>query len=405
MARKIDDEAVLDLYRQGYNQKQIAKTLGHNLNTVGYHLRANGVASSRIKMNYKKIRELNEAGKTKKEIAEILGYKIGSLDGAMKRGDIEYWNKRSLPFEKEILDLYSQNLTSREIASSIGESVSAVNKVLFKNNLAPNLKGKRKYVVVTIKTIDENGIKREEKKNISVEEIIALKKSGKSNKEIEKFYNFTISYRVIGLVLNEAGIFSNLKKSSFTDEEVLQLHNEGKYDKEIADILGVSRSAITQRLNRLGLRGRQDKMKDTRLRSRISKSLIGRFTGENNANYKGGVVNLRKQARGILKTFTNRVLRERGYKCAFCGDTKGTKNVHHIKPFKEIFQNFLDTTYSGNPETFYDEIMAYEPFTDESNLIVLCEKCHKNLHRKSCAKPESREGATTIESASENEDK
>ncbi len=405
MKKKIDDGAVLDLYRQGYKYKEIAKMLGYNESTVSLHLKKMGAASSRIKMDYEKIRKLNEEGKTKKEIAEILGYRLGSLDGAMKRGKIEYWNKRFLPFEKEVLDLHSQKLTSSEIAKIIGENVSVVNRILLKNNLLPNLEGKRKYVVTTIKTVDENGTEHEEKKKISIEEIVALKKSGKTNKEIEKFFNYAISYRVICKVLSDEGVTSYRKKTLVPDEEVLRLHKEGKYDREIAEILGVSRSAVTQKLNKMGLRGRRDKMKDTKLRSRISKSLIGRFTGEKNANYKGGPRDLKTQARGILKTFTSKILRERGYECAICGDKTGTKNVHHIVPFNKIFQDFEDNVYSGNPETFYDEIMAYKPFTDESNLIVVCEKCHRNLHRKSCAKPNLREGATTIESASLNEDK
>ena len=64
MKKKIDDDAVLDLYRQGYKYKEIAKMLGYNESTVSLHLKRMGATSSRIKMDYEKIRKLNEEGKT-----------------------------------------------------------------------------------------------------------------------------------------------------------------------------------------------------------------------------------------------------------------------------------------------------------------------------------------------------
>ena len=77
------------------------------------------------------------------------------------------------------------------------------------------------------------------------------------------------------------------KKKNIPLESIIELHNQGLYDKEIAQILGCTRENIVKRLNKAGFKNRQGKIDDIALRNRISNSLKGRFVGENNPNYKG----------------------------------------------------------------------------------------------------------------------
>lgn len=181
-------------------------------------------------------------------------------------------------------------------------------------------------------------------------------------------------------------------------QEMISLHNQGLSDIEISKILGCTRSNVTTYLNRNGYTNRKSKIENTTLRKRISESLIGRFTGENNPNYKGNT-DIKIKARGIFKTFSKRKMMECDYTCALCHKRGGDIETHHIKPFYIILQEFIDTYYNGDSNTLYDQLMSYPDFIDEDNLVVLCRECHKWIHSSDNHEPSPYkwEGATTIE--------
>lgn len=182
------------------------------------------------------------------------------------------------------------------------------------------------------------------------------------------------------------------------EDEILKLYHQNLTDKEIANKLGCTRANITHRLNAMGYTSRKSKIENIELRNRISQSLIGRFVGENNPNYKG--YNDEKTiARGIFKTISKRKIREANYTCQHCGQRGGDLETHHIKPFRIIFKEFIENVYDGNIETLYEQLMSYPDFINEDNLIVLCHNCHFEVeysdnHELS---PYRWESATTIE--------
>lgn len=177
-----------------------------------------------------------------------------------------------------------------------------------------------------------------------------------------------------------------MKKKNIPLEEIINLHEQGLYDEEIAEILGCSRSNITIRLNRAGYIGRGSKINNIELRNRISKKLTGRYCGENNPNFKG-YTNEKTLARGIFKTLSKDLIRNSNYTCQQCGKYVGDLETHHIYPFSAIMNDFFETVYDGNIETMYNQLTSYQPFMDKSNLVVLCKSCHKNIHSKDNHEP------------------
>ena len=108
------------------------------------------------------------------------------------------------------------------------------------------------------------------------------------------------------------------KKKNIPLQEIIDLHNQGLYDKEIAAIYGCSRENIVKRLNKAGFTDRKSKIDDIALRNRISASLKGRYIRENNPNYKG-YTDERTLARGLFKTISKEMLRDCNFTCQICG--------------------------------------------------------------------------------------
>ena len=191
-----------------------------------------------------------------------------------------------------------------------------------------------------------------------------------------------------------------MKKLNLDKALILNLHNLGFTDKEIAEQLGCERSNITYHLNKMGFNNRKSKKDNIELRNRISQSLIGRFVGDKNPNYKG-YTDEKTIARGIFKTISKRKIRENDYTCQHCGQRGGDLETHHIKPFCIIFLEFIRDVYSGNIENIYNELMNYKDFIDEDNMVVLCHDCHYRVHYSDDHElsPYRWESATTIENA------
>lgn len=182
-------------------------------------------------------------------------------------------------------------------------------------------------------------------------------------------------------------------------EKILELYEQGLTLQEISDQLGCTRSNINIRLNRAGIYRGRSKINNIPLRNKISESLKGRFMGEDSACYKG-YVDEKRIARGLFKTLAHEIIRNSNFHCSICQKKAQTYHVHHIKPFSIIFFDFIKEHYSGNIETFPQELINNCPeFWDKNNLIMVCKDCHYKIHYTDNPElnPYRWKSATTIE--------
>lgn len=212
----------------------------------------------------------------------------------------------------------------------------------------------------------------------------------------------TISNHLNNNIKSQSNTKKDTHKKNIKIEDIISLHNQGLTDKEIANKLNCSRSNITNRLNKAGYKNRKSKIENIPLRNKISNSLKGKMIGNKNPNYKGSSEEI-TLARGLFKTISKEMIRNSGYKCAICGKKSRIYHVHHIKPFSLIVRTFIKTAYSGNIDTFSEELLKYPDFQDRTNLIVICPDCHYKIHYTDNPElsPYRWESATTIESIDE----
>jgi predicted transcriptional regulator len=132
--------------------------------------------------------------------------------------------------DEQLLELYDQGLTDREIAEGLGVSQAAVNYRRCKLGLKTNFK----------------------RTGVGDKIIAALCNEGLTDKEIASVLGVTQS--TVNYRRERLGLKSNYVRTKFTDEDFLRLYHEGLPDKEIASILQVTPAAVNYRRERLGLR-------------------------------------------------------------------------------------------------------------------------------------------------------
>lgn len=166
------------------------------------------------------------------------------------------------------------------------------------------------------------------------------------------------------------------RKFTPTREELHGLY-QTKTLKEIADLYGVGETVVWNRTKELDVKveGRQLGHRGLHIRTRKHKeaqsiAFRGKWTGDKNPHWKGGVhvKNLQERGSGAYKQWKLKSLELHGNACQGCGVVKGATceccghkvalHVHHVLPF------------ATHPESRYDP----------NNSEVLCQKCHALSH-------------------------
>lgn len=174
--------------------------------------------------------------------------------------------------------------------------------------------------------------------------------NGKSTRDLSKQFN--VCQRTIMNWLENY----NIKKD--TNQWVKERHSKIKHTlfKKGHDVPDEWRK-ISSRVHKGNARHNIPHSEETK--ELISNKLKGRFCGELNPNWKGGISSERTQFRGSVeyKKWRIDVFKRDNYICQRCGNAKEYLHAHHIKLFKEEMDNY-----------------------DVSNGLTVCYKCHEEIH-------------------------
>lgn len=103
-------------------------------------------------------------------------------------------------------------------------------------------------------------------------------------------------------------------------------------------------------------------------------------------SHKGGITPLHTRIRHCEKSMVWRrsCMARDNYTCQENGQHGGKLEVHHIKPFSKIFEEFLYLNSDLDPEDDCDQLFDlsqhYDPFWDTSNGKTLSEESHHLTH-------------------------
>ena len=330
---------------------------------------------------------------------------------------------------KTIVDLYTkENKTFREISEIIGDvSPSTVRRILITNGIKIKPKGnyssKDYHFTSPFKqeVEDIETLKKLFKRCVPVKNI--AEQLGVGRKAVDR------KIKELGLV-RPRSMMSREQYDGSKDNQIIELYNDGKSPNEIAKIVGLSRCGVKNHLKHCGIvlrdissglfsyNGKEfpDKLNDCEtlydmyVVQKLSKKDIaetlnvapsvvnrclklynihirggseakfGLMKGETHPNWKGGRTSLYARLREFFGVHqTQETLKRDHYKCQMCG-SEHKLQVHHIRHFKNIFEEILsehkDLNLKDNENELYDIFINDKRFNDLDNLITYCKECH-----------------------------
>jgi hypothetical protein len=111
-------------------------------------------------------------------------------------------------------------------------------------------------------------------------------------------------------------------------------------------------------------------------KKKLRECMKGRFVGNLNNNWKGGITPLIQKIRFCFeyRQWRSDIFTRDNFTCQECEYNKGGNlEAHHIKPFSKIIEKY-------NIKTL-EEAKVCEELWDINNGITLCKKCHKKTYR------------------------
>lgn len=274
--------------------------------------------------------------------------------------------KQSVKDDKKLIEMFNSYIPTRQIAKELGVCVRAVYRRVNELKL---VRDKNKMMSRDLYNPEND------------EKIIELYKEGKSTTEIGKILK--ISHTSVSKHLKHCDINTRtLSESQYNYHKKDKPNELDSYEimydlyitdrlskKDIAQLLFIDPKTVNNVLLNLGIPVRGN-----------SEAKKGLFIGKDAGNYKDGRTPLYMRLREYFKKWQARdVIKRDGYCCQMCGSKKHL-HVHHIVPFKQIFDEILSENPNLNPLDNADEL--YEIATHDErmnsidNLITYCKECH-----------------------------
>lgn len=319
--------------------------------------------------------------KTLKEISEIVGNaslstvrRILIANGAEIKPKGNYTSREyhfTSPFKQEVEDaetltkLFNDCLPISDIAKRLGVGRKAVERKIKELELV------RPHSMMSREQYDDS----------KDSEIIELYNLGKSPNEIAE---------VVGL--SRCGVKNHLKHCGITFRDIsngLFSHNGKEFPEELRDYDTLYDMYVIQKLSKKDMAetfnvapsviNRCLKIHGIHTRG-ASEAKFGLMSGEKHPNWKGGRTSLYLRLREFFGVHqVQEVLKRDNYQCQLCG-SKHKLQVHHIKHFKDIFEEILsehtELNLKDNENELYDIFMNDNRFNDLNNLITYCKECH-----------------------------
>ena len=245
----INDNEIIELFKQGKTQNEISNCLGCNSSTISLHIQKlkkagiinNDIISERISniaSANRQLIELFEQGKTYNEISEALGYpptiisqKIKNLKKAKvinndtiskRKFNMTYLRKEKIPkIDNQIIELLKQGKTITEISKTLGLTIALIFK---------RIRILQKIGILTQDIIKQNP------------DLAYLKKN-----------KVTINDDSISEQKNKT--YLRKKTLSKIDNQIIELLKQGKTIAEIANELFYSKSTISKKIKHLKASG------------------------------------------------------------------------------------------------------------------------------------------------------
>jgi len=315
----ITKQDIIELKNKGYNQKEICVKLNITPGSLMRLMRKYGIetALSETKKNIKaitkeKILELDKAGYTHKEIEELLGISMDTLQKLRHKFGITTKSQNSRIYNAkikpdDIIERLEKGMKIDEICTDLGiseatyknmvskyhiktkransrQTIKSVTKEVLEKAItewktitaiAKNLKIDRASVY---KLFDKYGIRipgRKEDNPELIQKVKDLIKKGKKRKNICEELGWTKSYYYKFITRNN--IMTEYKSSqehisNITQTDIEQRLSEGKAYDKIAVELGISKSSLATLLDTFGIETQKRKVNDSI--KRITKSQI-----------------------------------------------------------------------------------------------------------------------------------
>lgn len=340
------DQEYKELYESGLTIREIAKLAGNvTSSTVRLHLIKNNV----------RLRDRWESNK-----------------GMFKKGR-EAENKIKLTEEQEklITTMFYEYKSIEGISESLGNIMSR--SALSRRINAMGLKR------------DNNKMMSRVKRDRSLDSsIIEDYKNGDSISVVAK--KFKTSRETVNRILTE----NNVKKRSNSETQCLIRGKE--YPKTLENYEELFDMYVTRKMTKrdIGLQLNVDpgtvdralKLFNIPVRG-VKETVNSRvFFGPESSNWKGGRTSIYLRLRSL---FSNHLVKDTldrdEHTCQCCGSHEHLE-VHHIKPFKEIFNEILEENnitsdnLLENEEELFMKMKDDPRFLDPDNLITYCRDCH-----------------------------